>query len=285
MDKVKLILCACKFFLFCFICSIFFNATVSAHEQIKLQIFKVNQQLRVNPNETGLILHRASLHFAHGDFTSALKDARNLKKNSANYEKAWVIEIKSLLALKHYSEALSITKQAIKLWPNNVDIILLNARTQAKFTKKVKKSLANYNKAISMYRKPNPALLIERADLQITTGIEGHEMALEQLNKARHDYGFIFVAQKKALDIALKFEHLDRALEITKDICHHFNRHDKWLKVMGDIHTLQGNKFIAQQYYRKALVAIEALSNRQRNHVKTIDLKNELMKLVTSKTN
>ncbi|MCF6205077.1 MAG: hypothetical protein L3J59_15645 [Methylococcaceae bacterium] len=257
-----------------------FSANIFSHEQINQQISKINQQLLKHPNNQELLLNRASLYFAHSEFEAALKDSRKVVKENPVSKKAWILEGESLLKLHRNSDALVIANQVVKKWPSSSDTILFRARTKAKFAGKTKEAIEEYNQAIELLKTPDPGLLIERADVQLSVGSKGYLPALKQLTDTRAKYGFIYAAQKKALEIAQSAGQLDTAWVITKDINQHMNRHDKWLMTLGDILMLQGKADEAKKYYFQALKSIETLSGRQKSHPTTVQRKALLTQLI-----
>jgi tetratricopeptide (TPR) repeat protein len=201
-------------------------------------------------------------------------------KVNKNNKNAWILEGESLLKLYRNSEALDVANQAIKRWPTSSDSLLLKARVNAKLPGQVKTSIDGYNQVINQFKNPDPSLLIERADTQLSIGTKGFRPALEQLSHARTKYGFIYVAQNKALDIAKTAKKFDMALKIAKDINQHMSRHDKWLRIIGDILMLQTKKEEAKLKYSQALKSIESLSERQKKHSKTTQRKKQLLELL-----
>ena len=201
-------------------------------------------------------------------------------KINKNNKKAWILKGESLLKLYRNSEAFDVANQAIKRWPASSDSLLFRARVNAKLPGQIKASIKDYNQTLKLFKNPNPSLLIERADTQLSIGSKGFLPALEQLAHARTQYGFIYVVQNKALDIARKAQQLDTALAISKDINQHMNRHDKWLMVMGDILMQQAKQDEAKLIYSQALKSMENLSDRQKKHSKTTQRKNQLIELL-----
>ncbi len=258
-----------------------FSSIIFSHQQIDLQISKINQQLLTKPDNPNLLLKRASLYFAHSEFEAVLKDTQKIVKNNPSSEKAWILEGDSLLKLHRNSEALEIANEAVKRWPKSSNAVLLRARTKAKFAGQVKIAIEEYDQAIALLKSPDPSLLVERADVQLSIGSAGETLALEQLAEARAQYGFIYVVQNKALQIAQKSGQLDSVLMIVRDINQHMDRHDKWLMIMGDTLMKQGKVDEAKKHYAQALKAIKGLSDRQKSHSKTIQRKEALLQLIS----
>jgi tetratricopeptide (TPR) repeat protein len=258
---------------------VFSSAHVFSHEQINRQISRINQKLLKNPDNQNLLLNRASLYFAHSEFEAALKDLQKVVTKNPN-EKAWILKGEALLELHRNSEALVIANRAVKRWPNSSKALLLRARAKAKFAGQIKVAVKEYDQAIALLKNPPPSLLVERADVQLSIGSKGETPALKQLADARIQYGFIYVLQNKALEIAQKSGQLDSVLMIVNDINQHMDRHDKWLMIMGDTLMKQGKVDEAKKNYAQALKAIKSLSNRQKSHSKTIQRKVVLLQLI-----
>jgi len=157
---------------------------------------------------------------------------------------------------------------------------LLRASILRNRADKAANAISDYSTAIRLLKHPRPELFLQRADLQLLQQEKGVDLALQDLAAARERYGFLYVLQKRAFDIANEAERFSVAITLAVDIAAHMQRKEQWLKRQGDVQQAMGDDKNAQQRYLAALAAIKQLPQRLQRHTDMLSLQQELIRLL-----
>jgi tetratricopeptide (TPR) repeat protein len=258
---------------------LFISFELLAHGQLHPQIETISTQLNRYPNNVDLLLRRSVLWYEHGELDKALHDAKQVLQDNPKSGYALLLSGKLKRDQQDYAGAVSFANQFIKLFPEKAQGYLLRASILQNMPTKKMNAIGDYSTAISLLQHPRPELFLQRADIQLQQK-DGVELALQQLVKARERYGFLYVLQKRAFDIAYETERFSAALTLAIDITEHMQRKEQWLKIQGELlHTMRDAK-TARKRYLAAQAEIKHLPQRLQRHADMVSLKQELIVLL-----
>lgn len=255
------------------------TCNLTAHEQVNLQIKNVSQQLKSKPDDADLLLRRSTLWYEQGELEKALQDTKQVLQQKPESMSALLLLGKLKKDQQDYLDAIQIANQLVELFPKQAQGYLLRARILQNMTNKEVAASDDYATAMGLLEHPRPELFLEQVNMQLKQK-QGITLALKQLATARERYGFLYVLQKKAFDIARDDKRLSITMNLAQDITHHMQRKEQWLKIQGMLFEENGDNKAADKKYRAAQVAIQQLPQRLQNHPKMLSLKQELALLL-----
>ncbi|HHL18514.1 MAG TPA: hypothetical protein ENJ33_02125 [Thiothrix sp.] len=259
--------------------SLSISPVVLAHGNLHPQIEAVSKQLKQQPNDMDLLLRRAVLWSKHGELDKALRDVKQVLQNNPSSGFALLLSGRLKRDQQDYANAVLFANRFITLFPKQAKGYLLRASIMQNMANKAANAISDYSTAIRLLKHPRPELFLQRADLQLQQK-NGVDLTLQQLAVARERYGFLYVLQKRAFDIANAAEHFSAAITLAIDITAHMQRKEQWLKRQGDVQQAMGDNKSAQQSYLAAQAAIKQLPQRLQRHTDMLSLQQELMVLI-----
>jgi tetratricopeptide (TPR) repeat protein len=266
---------------------LFASFALLAHGQLHPQIEAVSKQLKQQPNNRDLLLRRAVLWSEHGELDKALRDVKQVLQNNPDSAYALLLSGRLKKDQRDYVNAVKFANQFIALFPKQAKGYLLRASILQNMVDKSANTnaISDYSTAIGLLKHPRPELFLQRADLQLLQQENGVELTLQQLAAARERYGYLYVLQKRAFDIAHQAERFAVAITLAVDITAHMQRKEQWLKRQGDVQQAMGDDKSAQQSYRAAQAAIKQLPQRLQRHTDMLSLQQELIVLIKKTDN
>ena len=242
---------------------IFADSTeVVAHGSVHEQISQITKQLERNPIAE-LHLKRGELFYFHNDWNAALADYDTAAVLDPELDIVDLYRSTTLLAAGRFNSAQEAVERFLQKKPEHRQALLTSARIHVKLEDYLA-AVANYDQFLRLQNKAKPTHYLERAQALINAGPEHIEAALAGIDAGLDKLGQIVTLQLHAIDLELKLNRVDAALERLERISAQSARKEKWLFRKGEILTKGGRDQEARQAYDLALQSITALPKSRR---------------------
>jgi tetratricopeptide (TPR) repeat protein len=247
-------------------------AGARAHGPLHEQIEAVTAQIQQRPTAE-LFLKRGELYRAHQDRDAALKDYQRAAELAPAMDAVLLCRGQTLYEAGKLEPAREALTQFLRRRPDHAEGYLSRARVLAAL-KDFPAATADYDRAIKFSAEPRPEFFAERARVLVAAG--DLDRALAGLDAGLKQLGTLPTFQLLAVEIELKRQRFDAALERVDAIMAQSERKETWLAQRGDILAQGGRPAEAQGAWADALAAIEKLPTRARNTRATQELEARL---------
>lgn len=238
---------------------------VFAHGDLHLQIEEVTKQLAGDPKNADLYLKRGELHRAHQEWDGAQADydfAFNLSQGKM--EVIDLVRGKLFLESNWPLSSLVALDRFIGHHTNHVDALTTRARALVKLERRLD-AVQDYTRAILSAAHPEPELFLERCQALTNEGAAFLDRALQGLEEGLKKLGPLPVLQTSAIEVELMQKKFDAALDRVQRVAALFGpRQETWLVRRGEILQMAGRPQEANEAYRAALKALDALPPSRR---------------------
>jgi tetratricopeptide (TPR) repeat protein len=244
-----------------------------AHEDLELQIARLSEQIRREPERAILYYRRGELRRMHEEWTGARED---LERAAALDPELAVADL-ALGRLWNQAgdprRARTALDRFLKRSPDHGEALLERARARAALGDR-DGALDDYGRGIPLLEQPRPENYIERAEL-LRAGKRPDE-AIRALEEGIRKLGPALPLQLALLDLELDAARFDAALARVDEIARASERKDLWLVRRGEILRQAGRAAEAAEAFRAALASIDALPAARRRTKFTKDLENRV---------
>ncbi len=141
----------------------------------------------------------------------------------------------------------------------------------------------DYSRALTLASNPGPDLFVERAQALCEAGDEYLGAAVEGLDEAIRRLGPLVVLASVAIDLEVKRNRYDAALDRIDQVLAQLARKDRWLVRRAEILQKAGRMEEARATYQAALAAIESLPPHLRQTPASRELETRLRALLAGK--
>jgi tetratricopeptide (TPR) repeat protein len=252
-----------------------FASLLFAHEGLHEQIEAVTKEIRSNPNDADLYLRRGELFRWHGDAKKALSDyATAVRLNPA-------LDIVDLYRGHLYSDRheFGIGRKYLDRFllkhPDHVDGHLTRARMLVA-TRNYPAAVQDYSEAIRHAPEATPEFFIEKSEATSAQGPAHWADAIDSLDDGIEKLGPLVTLQLPAIDLELKRNHFDTALQRLDTLIAQSERKESWLFQRGQILQKAGRNAEAKAAFESAISAIESLPSNLRETRATQELETQI---------
>src|SRR5215217_549670 len=247
------------------------SSFVQAHEGLHEQIAGVTAKIKRDPRNASLYLQRGELYRLHGDWTRAAADYDRAERLQPGLKLVDLARGKMLLESGRVQRAKFVLDRFLSRQPGHYEGLVTRARVVAKMGSRGE---ADKDFTEALATSPEPELYLERAQV-IGSDENGVGAALSGLDEGIKRLGPLVKLQLAAIDLELRRNNYDGALNRLEIIAAQSERKEAWLVRRGEILKLAGRDEEARAAFNAALVAIEALpaGHRQSRAVTALQLR------------
>ncbi len=239
-------------------------STALGHGGLHEQILRMNERLREAPGDGSLYLRRAELHRLHRDFEAAWKDLDSADQFGGNEAESTLCRARIRFDQEQWAaveETLAPLRAPAKV-KKNAEI--LRAKALGKLGR-WGEAAAAYVRGIELHSDPAPDLYLELSQCYLQHRDPTPHKALLALEDGLRRLGPIASLEQRAVELEIRLEQFDRALQRVDRLRAQATRQERWLAWRAGILLAAGRTPEAQHDYARALSAIENLSARQRH--------------------
>jgi len=248
--------------------SILMPTSVLAHGDLHMQIEQVSKEIRTQP-KADLYLKRGELYRAHREYDAALKDYDLAASADVAMSAVDLCRGKALLESGRPEQAREALNRFLEKTPTHGEGFLTRARAQSEL-KQYRQAAQDYSRSIELTKEVRPEHFLERSQVLVKAG--DLKEALKGLDAGMARLGGIATLQSAAIEIDLQEQRYDAALARVDRLLAAAERKESQLIRRAEILHKTGREAEAQQAYRQALTAIEALPARLRSKKATQEL-------------
>lgn len=191
-------------------------------EEIRL----TDRQIAAEPGNAGHWFHRAELHYLHGDWMHALLDLDKTHQLAPGKYPVGLVRGKALMAGGKLGMARSALDEYVQANPDSPDGFATRARVEIALGDHGQ-AVADFRKALSTTRNPEPDLFVEAADASIAGGCP--ETALEDLEKGVTCFGEIPSLVCRMIELEESLGRFDAALARVSRMEKSVQRPEPWM--------------------------------------------------------
>ncbi|MCG8608864.1 hypothetical protein MJD09_28235 [bacterium] len=241
-----------------------------AHGSVHEQILEVTKQIELNP-QAELYLKRGELFYFDNDWQAALADYDTVANLNPELAIVDLYRSTTMLAAGMFAEGQQAANRFLRKKPEHGRALLTHARLLVKL-ENYTDAVASYDKLLSISHTPRPEHYLERAQTLVNAGPGHVEAALSGLDEGLARLGQIVTLQLYAIDLEVKLNRFDAALQRLEQISIRSARKEKWLFRKGEILKKSGRDHEAQEAYNLALQSLTALPPSRRETKATREL-------------
>ena len=236
----------------------------AAHEEILVQIAKIDERLAQGESSADLYLKRGELYRLHEEFARAFADYDQAESIDPQVEGLALERAAAFLETAEPAKALPILDKVLQGTPQHAPALTLRARGKAALGFPAE-AAADLTKAIAATAEPRPDQYVERAQIQLSLPEGGPEAALAGLEEGIAHFGAAgLTLHEFALQIELDLGRQDaaaaRAAKIVASQPANLRWHLRHAEILADL----GRGGEAKAAAAEALERIEALPPARR---------------------
>jgi len=240
-----------------------------AHEDLELQISRLNRQIEQEPDRAILYFRRGELHRLHEDWKSAREDSERAAARDPEMETVDLALGRVFNLSGEPARAKAALDRFLSRRPDHAEGLIERARARATLGERAS-AVQDYTKAIALLEDPWAQNYLERAEVLRSDG--RLDDAIRSLEEGLRRIGPAVPILLSLLDLELDAGRWDAALARLDAISAASERKDLWLVRRGEILRRAGRDGEADRAFRSAIAAIEALPAGRRRTKFTQDL-------------
>lgn len=245
----------------------------AAHDDLDVQIRRLDQAIDASPRMATLFLRRAELHWAHEDAQMALADLRRAERLEPARADLWLLRGRILLESGQAGQALAALEQSLVLQPGEGHALALRARARSLVNDR-DGAETDYAAATSVLTRTGPELVLERS-LNLQAAGRRDE-ALKVLDEGIRDLGGAVALWEAALALEVDLGRWSEALARFEAPLKRPGSRAALLARRADILDLAGQAEAAALDRRQALAELDALPASRRNSAANLELRRRL---------
>ena len=254
---------------------LFFPLVLWAHPDLQIQIDSLSSQIVQNPDKASLYLRRGELYRLHEDWEAAESDYSKASQLDPHLASVLLARGRMLLAAGNPQAAVQVLDEFLYQTPTHPQALIARARAYKKLGNG-RGAVEDFTLAIEQLTLPGPDLYLERAEALASLGEAHISEAISGLDEGMEKLGPVVTLQGLALTLDLRRSNYEGALQRVDGIIKNSRRKEQWLFQKGEILEKAGRPENAQEAFRKALRAIEALPPTRRQTPATTNLEAQL---------
>ena len=245
--------------------------SVFAHADVHERIAAVDQQIQREPNNAKLYLKRGELHRLHRDWDAALADYHRAAELEPGSGEVLFLRGRMLLEAGQPEKAKRELDQFLESQPDHREALLTRARALASLGEGAS-AARDYTRVIASLTQPTPEYYLERAKALEASGQAYIEEALGGLDQGIAKLGPLVTLQLYAIDLEVKREHFDAALD-RLDVIAPWLRPERHLQRRGEVLLRAGKPDEARTSLSEALALLEShpQSRRRTSSSRTLE--------------
>ena len=240
-----------------------FSIQLPAHADIHERIQALDKEIQRNPAEAKLFLKRGELHRLHRDWDAALADYRRATELDPHGEEVGFLRGRMLLEAGHPDQARRELDEFLADQPEHREALLTRGRALAALGQGLS-AAQDYTRVIATLTQPTPEFYLERSKALEAEGDAYLGRALQGLDEGIAKLGPLVTLQLYAIDLELKREYYDAALERLERLAPWLPP-ERRLQRRGEILLLAGRLPEARKAFSKALEYLESLPSSRGN--------------------
>lgn len=250
-------------------------APLAAHDEPHKEIERLSREIEWHTTDAELYLARAGLHRMEGHWEAALADFDRAAEldplnSTIDFHRGRVF-----LEAGDPEPARENLDRFLAQHPNHVQGLMTRARTLRQLDEPLL-AARDYSHALAQISDPGPVLFLERAEALAAAGDEYLDVAIEGLDGGIEQLGLVVTLHSKAIDLELRAQRYDSALDRIDQILSTMPRKERWLARRGEVLERAGLVDEALAAYAMTLAAIDDLPRRQRETPAVQELANEV---------
>lgn len=245
----------------------------TAHGPLHEQIQRLTQAIQQYPDSADLYLQRGELHRHHQDWPAALRDYDAAARRDPALATVALCRGKMFLDAQNPLQAKAVLDDYLAKAPADGEGLVTRARAFVQLGKYIS-AAEDFTRAIAHTSAPPPEYYIERAQAEVAAG--RLEEAVRGIDEGMQRLGQIVTLELCAIDLEIRAQHYDEALQRLEKVAAQSPRKEKWLVRRAEILQLAGREAEARQTYQAALSEISALPAQRRNTKAVADLEKRI---------
>ena len=236
-------------------------STLSAHEDLMVQIQQLTKRIEKESNNANLYVLRGQLYAQHQEHAAAISDFRKAKKLHPDLLITDLLLAKVLAAQKRPKLALSPINVFLKNQPKHLDGLLIRAGIYQQLGNNVA-AQKDFEQVILQNKKVQPKHYLAIVENFLSVDSTNIAPALAWLNKGQQQFGFDIVLKQKEIDLLVEHQLYKKALQRIDELLPHFQRKEQWLFKKGQILEKDQAFEQASMQYEATLATIAQLPKR-----------------------
>jgi parallel beta-helix repeat protein len=236
---------------------------LAAHDEPHKEIERLSRAIEWHTTDANLFLARAGLHRMEGHWQAALADLDRAAELDPLNPTIDFHRGRLCFEAGEPQAAREDLDRFLAKHPNHVQGLMTRARTLRQLDEPLL-AARDYSNALAEISDPRPVLFLERADALAAAGDEYLASAIAGLDEGIEQLGSVVPLQAKAIDLELRAQRYDSALDRIDHILSTMPRKERWLARRGEVLERAGQIEEARESYSEALAAIERLPWRRR---------------------
>ncbi len=253
-----------------------------ADEEPHLQIEKLTQRIKQDPANADLYLTRGELHRVSSHWDLALADFDRVAELNPTFETIDFHRGRLMFYAGWFHRAKDTLNHFLDAYPHHTQGLIIRGRVLRKLGHPFE-AAQDYSRALTLMSSPGPDLFVERAQALCEAGDEYLDAAVEGLDEAIQRLGPLVVLASVAIDLEVKRNRYDAALDRLDQVLAQLARKERWLVRRADILQKAGRMEEAKATYQAALAAIESLPPHLRQTPASRELGTRLRALLAGK--
>lgn len=255
------------------ICFALLPSFARAHEGLHEQIVGITAKIKRDPKNASLYLQRGELHRLHRDWGRASADYNTAARLQPELKIVDLARGKMLFESGRLQRAKVTLDRFLGQQPGHYEGLITRGRVLARLGVR-NDALRDFTQALAKSSPPDPDIYLERA--QVLAGDQQRVgEALSGLDEGIKRLGPLVTLQLAAIELELRRQNYDGALNRLDLIAAQSERKEAWLVRRGEILRLAGQEAEACEAFNAALIAIDSLppDRRQSKTVTALQLR------------
>lgn len=246
--------------------ALFAASAANAHESIEEQIARVDEEIRMAPDDAGLYLQRAELFRIHGEVDESMADYRRAARLDPGLGAFELGLGRLFLAAGRADEALGHLQRFLVGRPDDMRGLACRGRALQALGR-FEAAVRDYSAAIARSAgtgRVDPDLYVERAQALRAIGAERLDEALTGLDEGMSRLGSIPALELLAIELEIGGGRSAEALRRVRVAAARSLRPERWLVLEGEILEKAGRAAEARNAFSAARTAIDDLPPSRR---------------------
>ena len=238
---------------------------VTAHGDLDVRIARLDQAIRLSPDNAQLYFQRGELRLRHGAHRAAIGDLRKAMRLVPELPNGNLLLGQAHLAAGDFTASVGALDAHLAKQPNDARAYLHRSRALEQLGD-IGAAIADLDGALRTMPRAVPEVYLRKARLLLAKG--QYDAAINTIEEASHEVGGSVILIDFAVEESIRRKHYAQALLWLDRLPPKVANAGKWLSKRGDALYLSGDHANAFRIYRRALRAIpevrrETQANRE----------------------
>ena len=241
------------------------------HDELAEQVHDITLQIQRAPDRAELYFQRGELYRADSHWKKAESDYRKAKELAPDMAATDLGLGLLYFNTGRFHESKESLDRFIEHQPDHAEARVARGHVLNKLGKRAE-AIEEYGAALALH--PDPEIYIERS--QLLAADNKLAEALSALDEGIRSLGSVVTLELYAIDLEIRLERYDQALERVSKIAAQSERKEAWLARKGEILSQASRKDEARKAYLAASEAIDHLPPSRRNNRYTRELEQRI---------